>query len=92
MSLLASSMSSQLPNNSKVSRIQLKQKGTRSSNDDTNLVRKLAVQILQGEFDVWEMFGESIIPLIGDADSGVELHLAARYANYAGSGGVWNRS
>ncbi|SOV03201.1 uncharacterized protein UDID_00217 [Ustilago sp. UG-2017a] len=52
MSLLASSMSSQLPNNSKVSRIQLKQKGTRSSNDDTNLVRKLAVQILQGEFDV----------------------------------------
>lgn len=52
MSLLASSMTSQLPNNSKVSRIQLKQKGTRSSSDDSNLVCKLAVQILQGEFDV----------------------------------------
>jgi outer membrane receptor protein involved in Fe transport len=44
---------------------------------------------LQGEFDVWEVFGESIIPILGDADSGVELHLAARYADYAGSGGVW---
>jgi outer membrane receptor protein involved in Fe transport len=44
---------------------------------------------LQGEFDVWEVFGESIIPILGDANSGVELHLAARYADYAGSGGVW---
>uniref|UniRef100_V5F2T2 Chromosome segregation protein n=2 Tax=Kalmanozyma brasiliensis (strain GHG001) TaxID=1365824 RepID=V5F2T2_KALBG len=52
MSLLTSSSSNQLPNNSKVSRIQLKQKGTRASNDDTNLVRKLSVQILQGDFDV----------------------------------------
>ncbi|GAC96714.1 chromosome segregation protein [Pseudozyma hubeiensis SY62] len=52
MSLLASSTSRQLPNNSKVSRIQLKQKGTRASNDDTNLVRKLSVQILQSDFDV----------------------------------------
>ena len=52
MSLLASNTSNQLPTNSKVSRIQLKQKGTRASNDDTNLVRKLAVQILQNDFDV----------------------------------------
>ncbi|SPO19783.1 uncharacterized protein UTRI_00175_B [Ustilago trichophora] len=52
MSLLASSSANQLPHNSKVSRIQLKQKGTRSSNDDTNLVRKLAVQILQTDFNV----------------------------------------
>jgi iron complex outermembrane recepter protein len=44
---------------------------------------------IQGEFDVWEVFGESIIPIVGDADSGLELHLAARYADYAGSGGVW---
>jgi outer membrane receptor protein involved in Fe transport len=41
---------------------------------------------IQGEFDVWEVFGESIIPILG---GGVELHLAARYADYAGSGGVW---
>jgi outer membrane receptor protein involved in Fe transport len=44
---------------------------------------------IQGEFDVWEVFGESIIPLTGDANSGFEMHLAARYADYAGSGGVW---
>ncbi|SJX60171.1 uncharacterized protein SRS1_11485 [Sporisorium reilianum f. sp. reilianum] len=52
MTLLASSSSRHLPNNSKVSRIQLKQKGTRASNGDTNLVRKLSVQILQSDFDV----------------------------------------
>ncbi|SPO20699.1 uncharacterized protein UTRI_00175 [Ustilago trichophora] len=52
MSLLASSSANQLPHNSKISRIQLKQKGTRASNDDTNLVRKLAVQILQTDFNV----------------------------------------
>ena len=44
---------------------------------------------IQGEFDVWEVFGESIVPIVGDSDSGFELHLAARYADYAGSGGVW---
>jgi outer membrane receptor protein involved in Fe transport len=44
---------------------------------------------IEGQFDVWEVFGESIIPIVGDADSGVELHLAARYAEYSGSGGVW---
>jgi iron complex outermembrane recepter protein len=46
---------------------------------------------LQGEFDVWEVFGESIVPIFGtpNGGSGVELHVAARYADYAGSGGVW---
>ena len=52
MTLLTRGSSHQLPINSKVSRIQLKQKGTQSSNDDTNLVRKLSVQILQSDFDV----------------------------------------
>jgi outer membrane receptor protein involved in Fe transport len=45
---------------------------------------------IQGEFDVWEVFGESIIPILSNTDGGgVELHIAARYADYAGSGGVW---
>jgi outer membrane receptor protein involved in Fe transport len=44
---------------------------------------------IQGKFDVWEVYGESIIPVIKSADGGVELHVAARYADYAGSGGVW---
>ncbi|KAI3479851.1 hypothetical protein L1887_58098 [Cichorium endivia] len=51
MTLLASSARNQLPNNAKVSRIRLKQKGMRTGSDDTNLVRKLAVQILQADFD-----------------------------------------
>ena len=44
---------------------------------------------IQGKFDVWEVYGESIVPIIQSDDGGVELHLAARYADYAGSGGVW---
>lgn len=45
---------------------------------------------IQGEFDVWEVFGEAIVPILqGGAGNGVDLHLAARYADYAGSGGVW---
>jgi len=40
---------------------------------------------IQGEFDVWELFSESILPLTQNVD----LHLAARYADYSGSGGVW---
>lgn len=45
---------------------------------------------IQGKFDVWEVYGESIIPIFrSDDGGGVELHLAARYADYAGSGGVW---
>ncbi|SNX81449.1 uncharacterized protein MEPE_00154 [Melanopsichium pennsylvanicum] len=52
MSLVASSTSKTLPGNSKISRIQLKQKGTRASHEDTNLVRKLAVEILQTDFEV----------------------------------------
>ena len=45
---------------------------------------------IQGEFDVWEVFGEAIVPILqGGAGNGVDLHLAARYADYEGSGGVW---
>jgi len=45
---------------------------------------------IQGEFDVWEVYAESIVPIFGGTDgSGVDLHLAARYADYQGSGGVW---
>lgn len=40
---------------------------------------------IQGQYDVWEVFAESIIPL----SAGFDLHVAARYADYQGSGGVW---
>jgi iron complex outermembrane recepter protein len=45
---------------------------------------------IQGAFNVWELYAESIVPIIkNDNGGGVELHLAARYADYTGSGGVW---
>lgn len=45
---------------------------------------------ISGEYDVWEVFVESIVPILGSVGgSGVDLHLAARYADYDGSGGVW---
>jgi outer membrane receptor protein involved in Fe transport len=44
---------------------------------------------IEGEFDVWEVFGEAIVPVLQGAGNGVDLHLAARYADYEGSGGVW---
>jgi outer membrane receptor protein involved in Fe transport len=40
---------------------------------------------IQGGFDVWEVFSESIVPLTESLDT----HLAVRYADYSGSGGVW---
>jgi outer membrane receptor protein involved in Fe transport len=44
---------------------------------------------LTGEFDVWEVYSEAIVPLARYDAGGVDLHAAARYADYEGSGGVW---
>jgi len=44
-----------------------------------------------GHFDVWEAFTEADIPLLRDVTlaQSVNLNLAARYADYSGSGGIW---
>lgn len=44
---------------------------------------------IQGGFDVWEVFAEAIVPILQGGGNGVDLHLATRYADYEGSGGVW---
>jgi outer membrane receptor protein involved in Fe transport len=45
---------------------------------------------IQGDFDVAEVFAESIVPLTkGSANHSLDLHTAVRYADYSGSGGVW---
>ena len=44
---------------------------------------------IEGGFDVWEAFVEAIVPIVQTDDGGVDLHMAARYADYEGSGGVW---
>jgi len=45
---------------------------------------------IQGEFNALEVFSETIIPLFGGSNGGGgDLHAAARYSDYTGSGGVW---
>lgn len=49
------------------------------------------VQPIQGSYNVAEAFAESIVPLVADkaAAKGLDLNVAARYADYSGSGGIW---
>ena len=42
---------------------------------------------IRGKMDVSEVFGEVLVPLI--AGNKLNLPVAARYADYSGSGGVW---
>ncbi len=44
----------------------------------------------RGSYHVWEIYGESVVPLAVDQKYArlIELNMAARYANYQGSGGV----
>ncbi len=44
---------------------------------------------IDGRFDVWEVFAESIVPMYRGDTSSIDLHAAVRYADYSGSGGVW---
>jgi iron complex outermembrane recepter protein len=46
---------------------------------------------IMGEYDVKEFFGETLLPLLKDKPFAqqVNLNLAARWADYAGSGAVW---
>lgn len=49
------------------------------------------VSNIQGTIDVYEAFGEALVPLVdgvGPIDA-ANLHLAGRWANYTGSGTVW---
>jgi outer membrane receptor protein involved in Fe transport len=49
------------------------------------------VQPISGSYNVAEVFSESIIPLVADkaAAKSLDLNVAARYADYSGSGGIW---
>lgn len=46
---------------------------------------------VSGAYDVWEVFGEAIVPLAEDVRFAqrLDLNTAVRYANYQGSGGIW---
>jgi len=56
-----------------------------------NLIDRAGGVSIKGGFAVWETFAETLIPLARGARAaeGIDLSLAARYADYEGSGGVW---
>src|SRR5690606_35196940 len=41
-----------------------------------------------GSFDVWEVFGETLVPLYDNGNQRLDLSLAARHSDYSLSGGV----
>lgn len=49
------------------------------------------VSNIKGAIDVYEAYGEALVPLIDNAGpiDAANLHLAGRWANYTGSGSVW---
>ena len=59
----------------------------------TGLLERTGVRpsvAIEGDYDVWEVFGETTVPLYSRAPAarGLDLNLAIRYADYAGSGGI----
>lgn len=51
-------------------------------------------QVTEGSFDVWEIFGEALIPLLSDVAGAksLDLELAARWSDYSSVGSVWSYS
>lgn len=44
---------------------------------------------IKGATQVWEIFGEALVPLLNSDHLSTNLNLAGRWANYSGSGSVW---
>lgn len=53
-----------------------------------NLHQFSTLTTFEGKFDVWEVFGETLVPLLDNGNQRLDLSLAARYADYSLSGGV----
>jgi len=58
---------------------------------DAALLGQGTIPEINGSTYVWEVFGESVVPLAGETrlSRSLDLNLAARYAYYEGSGGIW---
>jgi outer membrane receptor protein involved in Fe transport len=56
-----------------------------------NIFERTAGTPLQGSYNVWEVFGETIVPLAMDTSFAKRLdaNAAVRYMNYSGSGGIF---
>jgi outer membrane receptor protein involved in Fe transport len=59
--------------------------------NQTNIFERTAAQPLVGSYNVWEVFGETIVPLAMDSSFAKRLdaNAAVRYMNYSGSGGIF---
>ncbi len=59
--------------------------------NQTNIFERTAAQPLAGSYNVWELFGETIVPLAQNASFAKRLdaNAAVRYMNYSGSGGIF---
>jgi len=57
----------------------------------TNIFERTAAQPLAGSYNVWEVFGETIVPLAMDTSFAkrIDANAAVRYMNYSGSGGIY---
>jgi outer membrane receptor protein involved in Fe transport len=57
----------------------------------TNIFERTAAQPLEGSYNVWEVFGETIVPLAKDVSFAkrIDANAAVRYMNYSGSGGIY---
>lgn len=66
-------------------------RGLPSSYVDARIFERGNAAPVSGRYDVWELFGEAIVPLAEDARfaQSLSLNTAVRYANYQGSGGIW---
>src|SRR5690606_18364743 len=53
--------------------------------DSTGCFAYGGIPYVSGGSNVWELFGETIVPLA----QSLEISAAVRYADYDGSGGVW---
>lgn len=59
--------------------------------NQTNIFERTAAQPLAGSYNVWEVFGETIVPLAMDTSFAkrIDANAAVRYMNYSGSGGIY---
>ena len=66
-------------------------RGLPSVYEGYNLIDRAGGVSINGGFDVYEVFAETLVPLARDVTlvQGMDLSLAARYADYEGSGGIW---
>lgn len=57
----------------------------------SNVINRADAPTFSGDYNVWEVFAETLFPIVQGQPLArdMTLNLAARYADYSGSGGMW---